>query len=58
MMDFLPNSSLRLHYGVVSAWIQGGMKPRASIAFSEGDLRLAAQLCEEVRECIKLENAK
>lgn len=57
-MDFLPNSKLRLHYSVVSAWIHAGMKPRASIAFTEGDLRLAAELCEEVLEWVKLENAK
>lgn len=39
-------SNLRKGYFTVQSWIDRGMKPEASIAFTEGDLRLAAQLCE------------
>ena len=40
------SSELRKGYQYVCEWIDRGMDPPANIAFTEGDLRLAAQLCE------------
>gem|GEM_PF-4557175 len=43
-------SELRKGYWHVYDWIQHGMKEPANTAFTEGDCRLAAQLCEEVKK--------
>jgi len=39
-------SELRGGYSWLQSWIDGGMKPKARVAFTEGDLRLAGQLIE------------
>ncbi len=43
-------SELRKGYTYVEDWIREGMQPPANIAFTEGDLRLAAQLVEYAKQ--------
>jgi len=44
----MEQTELRKGYYTIEAWYENGMKKSAEITFTEGDLRLAAQLIEKV----------
>jgi hypothetical protein len=46
-------TELRKGYHAVTDWVDEGMKPKASIAFTEGDCRLAAELIEYAMRKVK-----
>jgi len=50
---FPARSELRDNYSWIESWIDRGMTPEARVAFTEGDLRLAGQLCENAAKRIR-----